>query len=573
MLDEEKLLHKGQIQQMNVYKEDRVENVYAYAMQQQFHENEILQKSKFNFKDSKQMQDVKLAMEQITNKMQETIPQEDKEELRTQFASLTEAYANLIRACQNYLEGHPHPRTIAGKARKRLVNGTLTMAKKEAAGLSNALLQLKPYFRNGEPLLWGNVLGIIRGVSFDLNDKIEISSEGASTSELKVLKTADDKTYFYKEDEKLATPREALVEEYKGLKKTEEKKILENLLQLFDYQVERKQDKFGNVDTKYHHAKMDDLFAMPEGVYIPPVLSELKQKNTKEVRTKVEQYIQNLNMPSLELNLKEKKTWKLFQDIMPKYWRLRTRLGVSAEAGIGHNQSLSQRNVAASRMAAVFGMPSLVVATNKATLFKDGKKMEEGNGIVMSKAKGSAYGDVWQMAKQKKESIIYTPEAMRQISCLQLFDSICGQIDRHWNNIFASYKEENGKIIITGFQGIDNDLSFGDLMYQNIKNGINRLPAFEDDNFYSNMSFLDAKMVETMRALKKTDLTYYLGDLLESKYIDAMWNRMENMLKVIDKSLYKSEHHKPRAALLDEDAWKSDFVKENFLRLNPGYLE
>ena len=48
---------------------------------------------------------------------------------------------------------------------------------------------------------------------------------------------------------------------------------------------------------------------------------------------------------------------------------------------------------------------------------------------------------------------------------------------------------------------------------------------------------------------------------------------MENMLKVIDKSLYKSEHHKPRAALLDEDAWKSDFVKENFLRLNPGYLE
>lgn len=573
MLDEEKLLHKGQMQQMNVYKEDRVENVYAYAMQQQFHENEILQKSKFNFKDSKQMQDVKLAMEQITNKMQETIPQEDKEELRTQFASLTEAYANLIRACQNYLEGHPHPRTIAGKARKRLVNGTLTMAKKESAGLPNALLQLKPYFRNGEPLLWGNVLGIIRGVSFDLNDKIEISSEGASTSELKVLKMADDKTYFYKEDEKLTTPREALAEEYKGLKKAEEKKILENLLQLFDYQVERKQDKFGNVDTKYHHAKMDDLFVMPEGVYIPPILSDLKQKNTKDVRTKVEQFIEKLNIPSLELNLKEKKTWKLFQEIMPKYWRLRTRLGVSMEAGIENNQSLSQRNVAASRMAAVFGMPSLVVATNKATLFKDGKKMEDGNGIVMSKAKGIAYGDVWQMAKQKKESIVYTPEAMRQISCLQLFDSICGQIDRHWNNFFASYKEENGKLIITGFQGIDNDLSFGDLQYSNIKNGINRLPAFEDDDFYSNMSFLDAKMVETMRALKKTDLTYYLGDLLESKYIDAMWNRMENMLKVIDKSLYKSEHHKPRVVLLDEDAWKIDFVKENFSRLNPGYLD
>ena len=126
--------------------------------------------------------------------------------------------------------------------------------------------------------------------------------------------------------------------------------------------------------------------------------------------------------------------------------------------------------------------------------------------------------------------------------------------------------------MITGLQGIDNDLSFGDLQYKHIKNGVNRLPAFENEDNYCSLSFLDAKMVETMRALKKTDLTYYLGDLLESKYIDAMWNRMENMLKVIDKSLYNSEHHKPHAALLDEDNWKSDFVKDNFLRLNQGYL-
>ena len=571
MLDEKKLLHKENIEQINTFQEDRVENVYAYAMSQQFQENEKLQKSKFNSKDSKQMLAVKEAMKQITVKMQETIPQNDKEALRGEFTVLTEAYAGLIRACEEYLAGHPHPLTIAGKARKRLVNGTLAMAQKEAAGLSGALLQLKPYFRSGEPLLWGNVLGIIRGVSFDLDDNITVSREGAATSELKVLRTKDDKTYFYKEDEKLTTPKAAIAEEYKNLKKAEDKDILENILQLLDYRIERKQDRYGNVDTKYYHGKIDDLLSIREGEYEPYILADLKQRDTKSVRSKIEEYIKKLNIPALNLDMHHKRTWQLFQEIMPKYWRLRTRLGVSMEAGIGLEQSLSQRNVAASRMAAVFGMPSLVVATNKATLKQKGKKSE--NGIVMSQAKGKSYGDVWEMARQKKEKIVYTPEAMRQITCLQLFDSICGQIDRHWNNFFVTYKEENGKMVITGFQGIDNDLSFGDLQYSNIRaENMNRLPAFENEDSFCSMPLLDAKMVETMRVLKKTDLEYYLGDLLESKYIDAMWNRLENMLKVIDKSLYKSEDHKPYAVLMEDKDWRSDFVKYNFNRMYKGYL-
>ena len=101
---------------------------------------------------------------------------------------------------------------------------------------------------------------------------------------------------------------------------------------------------------------------------------------------------------------------------------------------------------------------------------------------------------------------------------------------------------------------------------------MNRLPAFENEDSFCSMPLLDAKMVETMRVLKKTDLEYYLGDLLESKYIDAMWNRLENMLKVIDKSLYKSGDHKPYAVLMEDKDWRSDFVKYNFNRMYKGYL-
>lgn len=568
MLEKEKLLHKDQIPQMNVFTEDRVENVYAYAMHQQSIENKTLQESKFHSKDSAQMQDVKAAMQTITELMQRTIPQE-KEDFAASYKLLTEGYAKLITACQTYLEGHPHPITTAGKTRKRLVHGTLAMAQKESAQLQNATLQLKPHFQSGEPLLWGNVLGIIRGVSFDLKDHIELDREGAAISELKVLKTADNKKYFYKADEKLSTPRAALAEEYKDLKTEKEKHILENLLLLMNYSVDRIKDRHSSqIDFEFHHAKIDDLLRLPEGMYKPPILSELQENNTDRVRGEIKQFLRKLNMPELELDLDDKKTWEMFKEVLPKYWRLRSRLGVSLSAGIPLNQSLSQRNVATSRMAAVFGMPSLVVATNKATLYENGTQIKDGDGIVMSQAKGVPYYDVWLLANRKRENIIYTPEAMQQLSCLQLFDTLCGQCDRHWANFYADYKEENGKYIITGIQGIDNDLSFGDLQYKHIASTVNmHLPAFEDDDGNCSMTFLDKNMVETMRTLSKENLDYYLGDLLKPEYIDAMWDRMERMLWTIDISVRKKS-----SLLLEKEQWKDDIVKSKFVQLHKGYF-
>ena len=498
--------------------------------------------------------------------MQGTIPQE-KENFIPAYTSLTESYKALIDACQTYLKSHPYPRTTAGKTRKRLVNGTLSMAQKESEQLLNATYQLKPHLRGGEPLLWGNVLGIIRGVSFDLDDHIELSSEGAATSELKVLKTADKRTYFYKADEKLTTPQAALAEEYKDLAKPKEKEILETLLPLMDYDIEQQKNRSGAVlGMTTHFAKIDDLLTVREGEYEPTVLLELRQKNKKQVYGKINAFLQEQNKPTL--NFKDKKTREMVKEVLQKYWKLRTRLGVSLYAGIQPGQSLSQRNVATSRMAFVFGMPSLVVASNKTTLHKHGTPLKDGNGIAMSQAKGVPYYDVWMKAGGNRANIIYTPDAMQQLSCLQLFDTLCGQCDRHYGNYYADYKEENGKFIITGIQGIDNDLSFGNLQYKHIASEQNnRLPAFEDDQGNCSLTLLDKKMVETMRALKKADLGYYLGDILEPAYIDAMWNRMENMLKTIERSLQKKT-----SFLLEKEQWKDDTVKNNFVRLHKGYF-
>ena len=109
----------------------------------------------------------------------------------------------------------------------------------------------------------------------------------------------------------------------------------------------------------------------------------------------------------------------------------------------------------------------------------------------MSQAKGILYYDVWMKAGKNRANIIYTPDAMQQLSCLQLFDTQC---DRHYGNYYADYKEENGKFIITGIQGIDNDLSFGNLQYKHIASEQNnRLPAFEDYQGNYSLTLMDKK--------------------------------------------------------------------------------
>lgn len=40
-------------------------------------------------------------------------------------------------------------------------------------------------------------------------------------------------------------------------------------------------------------------------------------------------------------------------------------------------------------------------------------------------------------------------------------------------------------------------------------------------------------MVAMMQGMTKDNLKFYLGDLLQEKYLDAMWDRWENLTKLI----------------------------------------
>ena len=66
-------------------------------------------------------------------------------------------------------------------------------------------------------------------------------------------------------------------------------------------------------------------------------------------------------------------------------------------------------------------------------------------------------------------------------------------------------------------------------------------------------------MVESMRQFTPDNLQYYFGDLLEQKYIDALWDRIKTMLKIIDLSIKNKN-----TVLLEKEEWNNEEVVANY---------
>ena len=63
------------------------------------------------------------------------------------------------------------------------------------------------------------------------------------------------------------------------------------------------------------------------------------------------------------------------------------------------------------------------------------------------------------MEEQEITALMENGVLKRQAADLQALDCICGQIDRHMNNVMFQVDPRTGGIV--GLKGIDNDMSFG----------------------------------------------------------------------------------------------------------------
>lgn len=210
---------------------------------------------------------------------------------------------------------------------------------------------------------------------------------------------------------------------------------------------------------------------------------------------------------------------------------------------------VSDRNVAASRMANLLGIGDLVAQTERAELHDaEGGGIQQGN--LMQKAPGKEVASFFterlrdeaianadtsnangitsfispQAQKDLMESAI-TPEFMQSLTSLQVLDSIIGQCDRHYKNYFANVRDDGklGKV-----QGIDNDFAFGfhslrgQVDDSRLGNYGHKLVDFEGN---IRLPHMDRKLADRILALRESDVRLIMADVLEDWAIDSLCQR------------------------------------------------
>ena len=536
-INKDQLVRKNQENAAQPIREEKT--MYESALEQMEERTQALQESKFkvggvSHQDSEEMKLVKQYQQAIARAMREAVPQ-DAAVLEKSIQMFEYSYAGLIQACEQYIRTHKKPRTAEGRARLQLVQGTLNLARQESKQFRKTAVELqKVAVAEHADYVWGNILGSIRGAEFDLDQMQNIERGGAATSEVKILHTGRD-TFFFKAEEFLNTAPEEFKRQYLDTAKNEE-----------DYAI------YAEIMRVVQSGVFDSVFATN-----PTIVRVLKNGGTDdELDAAFGNLVDGLRMNGhvLALDWKNQRVREIVREVMPRIDVWGARYSACRGADIEKGESLSKRNVLTSRMAVILQVPELVAHSNVTTLYQGGKQVDKG--IAMAKAKGTQHAELMDRAEKEGKKVVYSAEAMRQFSCLYLMDAVCGQVDRHYANRFVTFTEEGDRLIITGVQGIDHDLSFGLLDYNRVAFGCANFPAFENRRGNLLMKALDADMVNLLRALTKEDLQYYLGDLLEERYIDAMWNRCQGVLKKIVQGQRMNPH-----LLVKKADWNVDVAK------------
>ena len=231
------------------------------------------------------------------------------------------------------------------------------------------------------------------------------------------------------------------------------------------------------------------------------------------------------------------------------------------EAKIPAGSSMSDRNVATTRLANLLGIGHLVAHSETAYVQKGN---EEIRGNVMEEAKGERIPEI-------KNKHVYSEQAILDINTMGIFDLLFGQIDRHYENFrYVTHKEGNQEVIDSVLM-IDNDMGGGALTVEDIKKGVNAQQPYR----FSMMIALPDAVHEKIRNLDMKTVELVLGDILSKSELDAMGKRLEffqGELKRyenwIEKMMQqKDEKHRLTAYMMKHD---EKFRSNYFMRLQVG---
>lgn len=245
----------------------------------------------------------------------------------------------------------------------------------------------------------------------------------------------------------------------------------------------------------------------------------------------------------------------------------------SSLALIPEGSSLTQRNVATSRLASLLGSESIVAKSVKMQVVdrSSGKEEVVSEGVIMATASGLDVNDIktqgdfmyykgMKNPKDPKDKMTVSPKFLKEATSLHVMDLIAGQTDRHGGNAFFKLESQADGLCLDGLIAIDNDMAFGVGSY-----GGSMKPAMMNLGDLSTLSHVDEELYSKVMSMDGEMLEYMLRDTIEPAAMEAAQKRLQevkerlsskDVIKVSDWSKVKTEEVKDRYAVSFSDQIK-----------------
>ncbi|MFI3314009.1 MAG: hypothetical protein R3Y62_08985, partial [Eubacteriales bacterium] len=399
--------------------------------------------------------------------------------------------------------------------------------------------------KSGESVTWNQLFersGLARTINLDGK------TTGLTGGQLSTVVTFEDT--FFKEDEEIQSldERELLTDTWKHIEGTEQeveyikkagqtrtvknKKV--NLLGSFHLQLLR--DKVANELPESWEQMLDqrqariaanvtyDKKAVERGVSQndPAMIEVLKQET---VMARLRLHFRNMGVSEEEgmILIRAHKHLVTFDKvIMTK--------NVAANANIESGEQLTQRNLATTRVAQLLGMSNQVARSEKANIVRNGETKE---GFAMERARGMAFTKLPKLQRYNGDE--YTGDFQRQLINLQFLDNICGQVDRHVDNIFHEGVQKERGMKFTDIHAIDNDMAFG-LEYP-ITESRGHIRGVLNDLGRCVIPVIDREFYQHLMSITPETLRANLDVHIPPRYLDAAVQRLTAIQSGVNKSI------------------------------------
>lgn len=479
---------------------------------------------------------------------------------------IQDLFLKTIIACENYIENRD-PWTAEGKARLQMIKDFRAQMRHESimfAGRVEALSTDEANANVNTTKTWLDVLTEVRTDNIEHGkDGYKLEEGGAGTSKIYIIEK-DGKKQYFKENEKCPVNDFFILmdEPIKKLSEKEDDKSQRRLgylkaikrVIMEKYKTEAEAAK----QLKLAYRKDDKLYAFIIAMFgkdqeINNMMLEIMERTNAHPEEK------DNDMDFINNELKEMMKKKTLSAISFR------------DAQIQKNAEISKRNVATSRLANFLQIGDMVSESKLVKLSINGKQM---NGISMEEAKGDKITSIVKNAEKNKKKVRYSPKAYRQLLNLQLFDLICGQVDRNMGNYLCEQEETDDAVEIKQIKAIDNDIAFGNLDYEDIYQkglyGINRMRNIEYADELQ-VPAVDKLFADRILALDEKTINYLLCDVLSKSERTALIDRIDGVKRALRTRMNaEAKRRNKKKIILDNNPedWKKslDDLSKNFAK-------